>query len=801
MFSEQILAKVKSYIPVYWPLQSFIATNPLFGLVDKPFDKCISDIGRYVQINGALPIDKYHNYYANGKISLNSLRQATKDFLLDNNIFNEEAHDKLLNLLINRNNQIALEELFKNTPKHQSFLISDFVESDSNYLDSKKNHVRVGHFIADFLDLGQAKWQMPVNTSNIYNAWLEYCSIEDKYIKNAVKDLPVDSFDAISFLITKLEIPDKFLEQYLIAIVFRILGWFSLVNWLEDRPDNPYINKSAKVSDILAIWLSLEYALSLEFNYKFNSEHFIAKVDSNLEIDIFKKYLSEEEPLYNVLNLYAINLIWQSALEKNYQFDTLNQIKLSNNSYSKINTTPPQSQLVLCIDTRSEGLRRKLEGLGNHETFGFAGFFGIGFSLYDENTDSCSFQCPAIVKPDIKLINKISNQTFTNKIRSGVYKSLNKVKEAFLSPLVLFDMIGLYFALGLILKTLFPTVANKYLNNKQNNIYSDESLDVFAPTNGFTKISLAEKASFVLNAIGLVDNFAPFVIIAGHIAESENNPFHSSLDCGACGGNGGIPNAIAFCQGLNDTEVRDILRDKYNISIPPTTFFVSACHNTTLDKFTYYNLSAMNDLQSNLFTTTKNDINLACELLREERLLALYGDKNVNNRKSNWAELIPEMALANNAAIIIGPRQITKNINLDRRTFLHSYNPDLDPNGDILSFIFNAPVLVAHWINSQYYFSTTDKDIYGAGNKAIHNLIGQFGVMEGNFSDYKIGLPEQSIFYRNQLMHEPLRLTVFVYADKKMVNKIINESQLLRNLFNGRWIHLEILDPNEFNVA
>ena len=640
---------------------------------------------------------------------------------------------------------------------------------------------------------------MPLK-SNLYEAWLEYNAIENSYIKHVIQEFDFDnSSNAITYLVEKLGISDEFLEQYLIEIVFKILGWCSIIKWLEERPDNPYINKSAQINDILVMWLTLEYALSLEFGCKFNPN--LRKLNFNLPIEIFKEKLAKHNDVYNVLNIFTLKLIWQRSLEIEYQNDVLNKIKLvgltPKTSSNESNTY--KSQLVFCIDTRSEGIRRKLEFIGNYETFGFAGFFGIGFKLYDEKTNSCSLQCPAIVTPDVTLINKSDPQISNGlkEFKTNLSKVLNKVKGTFFSPLVLFDMVGMYFSLSLIFKTLIPSKTRKLFDDNHDIKYSEKSIDVFDKQHGFTKSTIAEKVNFVLKAIGLIDNFAPFVIIAGHIAESTNNPFQSSLDCGACGGNGGIPNSIAFCQSLNDLEIRVILKEKYAICIPDETFFVSACHNTTTDKFAYYNLHAMSEEKHKDFIVIENDINTACDLLRTERLSLLYGDKNVNSRKSNWAELIPEMALANNAAFIIAPRMITKDINLNRRTFLHSYEPDLDPDGEILSFIFNAPVIVGHWINSQYYFSTTDKHIYGAGNKAIHNVLGGFGVMEGNFSDLKIGLPDQSIFYRDKLMHQPLRLTVFVYANKELVEKIISQSPNLKNLFNGRWIHLEILElPN-----
>ena len=107
-----------------------------------------------------------------------------------------------------------------------------------------------------------------------------------------------------------------------------------------------------------------------------------------------------------------------------------------------------------------------------------------------------------------------------------------------------------------------------------------------------------------------------------------------------------------------------------------------------------------------------------------------------------------------------------------------------------------APMVVASWINLQYYGSTVNNRVFGAGNKVLHNVAGTIGVLEGNAGDLKIGLPLQSVHDGTRFVHEPLRLNVVIEAPLDAMNEVIANNEGVRNLVDNRWVHLFAMDDD-----
>ena len=115
----------------------------------------------------------------------------------------------------------------------------------------------------------------------------------------------------------------------------------------------------------------------------------------------------------------------------------------------------------------------------------------------------------------------------------------------------------------------------------------------------------------------------------------------------------------------------------------------------------------------------------------------------------------------------------------------------------MLTLILSAPVVVASWINLQYYASRVNPTLYGSGNKVLHNVMGGLGVAEGNGGDLKVGLPLQSIHNGESFVHEPRRLSVFIESPTDKIDAVLTAQPEVRQLFDHGWIHLFALNDEK----
>lgn len=475
--------------------------------------------------------------------------------------------------------------------------------------------------------------------------------------------------------------------------------------------------------------------------------------------------------------------------------------------------TSPTAQCLFCIDDREEGFRRHLEEHhADVATYGVAGFFGVAIRYRGHGEVETSALCPLGVTPAHEIVevpaalaeNLVERHRRGEAILSHAQahwrQILGQGPAAFAGTLV----VGALAWTRLIAQTLTPGLYTRLVRGTRS-WWAPPPRTTLANTEVFSIDDKAARVAATLENIGLVNGFAPIVLLVGHGSSSVNNPHRSAYDCGACGGRHGGPNARLFASFANDPEVRAALRAR-GIDIPDTTIFVGAEHDTASEEVALYDVDALSHEQRAAIDALRrklDDARLGSAHERCRRLASAPRNpspaaalEHVRTRTVDPSQPRPELGHVTNASAIVGRRTLTEGLFLDRRAFLVSYDPAIDEDGRILERILLAVGPVGSGINLEYYFSRVDPTRLGAGTKLPHNVVGLVGVMDGQRSDLRTGLPRQMIE-----IHEPMRLLLVIEAPLERVRAILDRQPVLAGLVGNAWVRVAIVEPDTGELA
>lgn len=477
-----------------------------------------------------------------------------------------------------------------------------------------------------------------------------------------------------------------------------------------------------------------------------------------------------------------IDAVLQDAAERAQQrtlADKLLDVK------PRTNKGRPEVQAAFCIDVRSEVFRRALETQDDSiETIGFAGFFGLASAHKAAGSDVTELRGPVLLNPGVtSRVAGTGTTDDTLRYTARAKRAWGRFKLAAVSSFAFVEAAGPLYAGKLVRDSLALT--GKAAAEPAPTM--DPSIDLA------TRVGMAKS---VLSTMSFTDDFARIVLLAGHGADVTNNPHQSALQCGACGGYAGDVNARLLAGLLNDPEVRLGLQQN-GIDIPSDTVFLPALHHTTTDQVTLFEQDAPQGKQIGGLAQLKKWLAAAGTLARAERAQRLPradGAAGVAKRAKDWAETRPEWGLAGCRAFVVAPRHRTDGADLGGQAFLHNYDWRRDAGFGVLELIMTAPVVVASWISLQYYGSTVAPDLFGGGNKLLHNVVGGIGVLEGNNGAPRPGLPWQSVHDGTDFQHDPLRLSVIVEAPREAMSDILDRHPQVRALFDNGWLHLIAMD-------
>ena len=796
---EKTIEHLKHYLPSQWALKDFIHHNTLHAFQHQSFFEGLNTAYEIFGYKVTLSISEFQEEYRKGRID-----------------------DRVIDQVLDENSSNPLERKLLKTDMFKPYFEHEFDSRIGNLRENWRTKLGIDldamvfpllfRLLSSYLDQGISIWKFPVTNKSFLESIreLEANGMVSLFKRKRAKKLFESNVTMESLFEILVGKNRSLYENYIFDQQFEHPGWSGFVSEVEKVPGMLLDTRQIKTSELIFLECLLEID-ALDYKY---GEGKWKPLENYL--DYQPKRLFEE---VRETRVFTIAKLWQQAYEWAYYFPVLKGILDNRRPHEQHRI---DFQTIMCIDDRICSWRRHLENLApNCSTYGTPGFFGLDMVFQPDGGKFYTKVCPMPMTPKY-LVKEVPKGHIFRSMRKIVESKLSKNKihhhdtdihfsehaHNSLIGWISSQFIGFFSAINLVSAVLFPkksAATSSPFNHMEKNYplaienYGQEMENGLHL--GYTKGEMAERVSNMLMSIGLTEKFSNLVYIIGHGSTSTNNPYYAGYDCGACSGRAGSVNARVFCTMANDKKVRELLTQK-GIHINEHTIFMGGLHDTTQDVVQFFD-------KDQVFTDEQRKAHLANKKVMREALLFNAKERsrrfeNIDSKKSltkvhkdikkrsvSFFEPRPEYNHATNALCIVGRREITRGLFLDRRSFLNSYDYTKDKDGKFLQGILNAAAPVCGGINLEYYFSRTDNQKLGSGSKLPHNIMGLYGVANGIEGDLRTGLPEQMIE-----IHEPIRLMIIVEQFPDIIMSAIQANPATYEWFVNEWIHLICYHPH-----
>ena len=780
VFDEKhILHELKHYLPSQTPLKDFIHHNSLHAFQHLKFYDAIFRASKIFGYQVTLQLTEFRELYKIGRI---------KNDVLERIITQKKGRENLLRW----KKDLLSKEYNTSNDSRIGSLRAHWKDQYRTDLDSLVQPL-LFRILCSYLDQGISIWKFPIKKEGFLSSIraLEKISFVSFFKTKRAKQLLLNGDCKIADLLKIVVGDESYYGQYLFDQQFSHRGWSGIVSTIEDQPHTLLDRKTISLHDLIVFELLLEIdALDLHLGQDWKP---LTRSIRSKPLDLFSDVHSTD--------LNEVFTLWQDAFEWSYYDEVLAGIS-ANKKRKYITLHKKSFQALFCIDERECSLRRHIEATDrNCETFGTPGFFSVEFFFQPENGKFYDKLCPAPVTP--KYLVKEFNVT-KKREHELLY---TKASHTFFAGSLITLTLGFWSAIRLFLNlfkpAMSPAISNAFAHMDKDSQLIIENQNPDDRENdlqiGFTVEEMAARVESLLRGIGLTKDFAAIIYAIGHGSSSANNPHHGAHDCGACSGRPGSVNARVFSFMANHPKVRALLNSR-GIVIPSETQFVGGLHDTASDQVAYYDEQVLQLENIEHHKKNRDAFEKALDLNAKERSrrFASINTKMtlkkvreaILKRSVSLFEPRPELGHGTNTLCIVGSRNLTRNLFLDRRAFLNSYDYKTDPDGKLLTGIMKPLGPVCGGISLEYYFSRVDNHKLGAGTKLPHNVMALIGVANSSDGDLRPGLPVQMIE-----VHDPVRLLIVVEHFPEVVLKTIQSVPEMYEWFINDWVHLVVVNP------